>query len=1182
MAGPSGVRLNAAAVGSNHPASGAYSPVNQSSWGTATWALGSTFTAGPGSILEVGVFSKNATNVVLEIYQADTGADAAYDYSMVKGSDNVWRAAVAGAPAYTLYAFRAWGPNWPFNSAWTRGNSFAGYISDCDSLGNRFNPNKVLFDPYTRELSHNTFIPAMAAAGEDYAMYTSGGADVSSTQTYKGPLSNGASVDCRNVDTGHWAPKAVAFVDTTSTGPRPNLKQKDAIIYETHLVGLTKHPSSVNLTTLLSPYSGFQDAANVPDSLRGTYAGAAYMAGYLKDLGFNTVEFLPVQETDNATDSTTAPTTSGGGYWCYFTYGYFAPDRRFASNQSLGGPTAEFKAMVAAFHNAGIEVYLDVVYNHTGEGGVWDSSTAAQAEITFFRGLDNQSYYTLVNGTPKYYWVSTGVGTNVNGGSAPVQQLVTDSLTYWANTMGVDGFRFDEAAEMGRNGSSNFSSTAPLLVAIASLASADGLKIIAEPWDGNDGGEIGNFPAGWACWNGNYRDSVRMYMIGNVTGYVNGAGDLGYADAFYGDYNKMNAEGGPQKSVNMVVCHDGFNMTDLVSYGTPPTSLAWPFGPEQEGGSDNSSSWGGNQTLRRQAIRDFWTYQVLSRGLPMMVWGDEFGRTVNGNNNSYNIDSVATWNNYNMIGSNSPDTVPTGDTTGGSMPYDNNLGTFDGAINGNFAFLQYLLHLRGAHPAFRQQDFTSESITFTNSDGSGGFSQTLTASVEIYVHGSQVGDDDFLVLSNLATSSVTYSVPASPTNTRWVRIIDTGGAFESSSNFWSTSAGSTVTGTCAVGSQSIVVLEAAAQLATISVQPQSVVAIAGQNATFTVAASGTGTLTYQWQGLPMGETTWANLSDGGGLSGTAMATLGVDGVTAGMSGEEFRVAVTNSNGSITSSAASLYVNTGTSGTRLINIATRAQVGTGGNILIPGFVIGGSGTETLMIRADGPSLTTFGVPGALAQPSLTVTNSSGTVVASNTGWGTNANPAQIASIAAQVGAFALASGSADCAVLVNLPAGAYTVQVSGVGGTTGVALAEVYEVASRGTRLVNIATRAQVGTGSNILIPGFVIAGSGTEELLVRGDGPSLTAFGVPGSLAQPSLSVTNSSGAVIASNTGWGTSSNPAQIASVAASVGAFSLASGSADSAQIVYLSPGAYTMQISGVNGMTGVALAEVYEVP
>ena len=1174
----------AAPIGTNHPSGGAYSPVGEATWGSALWPLGATFTSGAGSTLQVAVYSANATNVVLEIYLSDTGADAAYDYTMAKGPDNIWRAAVANAPAFTLYAFRAFGPNWPLNSAWARGNSGSGFISDCDALGNRFNPNKVLFDPYARELSHNTETPAFDAAGEDYAMYTSGGTNVSSTMTYKGPLSNGVAIDCRNVDTGHWAPKSVAFVDSTPTGTKPGISRKDAIIYEAHVKGLTAHPSSVNLTTLLSAYSGFQDAADVPDNLRGTYAGAAYMAGYLKDLGFNTVEFLPVQETDNAADSTTAPSTSGGGYWSYWTYGFFAPDRRYASNQALGGPTAEFKSMVAAFHAAGIEVYLDVVYNHSGEGGVWDTTTAQQAEITFLRGLDNASYYTLVPGTPQFYWVSTGVGTNMNAGSAPVRQLVMDSLNYWTTTMGIDGYRFDEAAELGRNGSSNFSGTAPLLASIAGFSSSSGAKIIAEPWDGNDGGEIGNFPAGWACWNGNYRDSVRMYMTGNVTGYVNGAGDLSYADAFNGDPAKMTAEGGPQMTVNMVVCHDGFNMTDLVSYGTPPSSssLLWPFGPEQDGGADNSSSWGGNQALRRQAVRDFWTFQVLSRGLPMMVWGDEFGRTVNGNNNSYNIDSVATWNNYAMVASASPDTVPTGDTTGGAMPYDNDLGTFSGSINANFSFLQYLLHLRAAHPAFRQGDY-SESITFNNADGSAGFSPTTTASVEIYVHGDQVSDNDFLVLSNMASSPVAFALPAAPAGSNWVKLVDTNSASEANANAWAVGSASSVSGSFTVGGQSIVVLEAVNPTPQISSQPASSTVSAGQNATFTVTAAGTGTLAYQWQELAQGSTAWATVGDGNGLSGTLTPALSVAGAGAAMSGDEFRVVVTDAAGSTTSAPATLYVNSASATVRLVNISARAQVGTGSNILIPGFAISGSGSETLLIRADGPTLATaFNVSGALEAPSRGVYDATGKRVATNTGWGTNTNPSQIASIAASVGAFALPAGSADCALVASLPAGAYTVQVSGVNNTTGVALAEVYEVSSSGTRLVNISTRTQVGTGGNIIIVGFVVSGSGTEQLLVRGDGPALAQFGVPGVLAQPSLSVFDGSGASVAGNTGWTTNTNPSQLASVAASVGAFALTQGSADSAEIVNLQAGAYTMQVSGVNNTTGVALAEAYEVP
>jgi len=352
-------------------------------------------------------------------------------------------------------------------------------------------------------------------------------------------------------------------------------------------------------------------------------------------------------------------------------------------------------------------------------------------------------------------------------------------------------------------------------------------------------------------------------------------------------------------------------------------------------------------------------------------------------------------------------------------------------------------------------------------------------------------------------------------------------------------------------------------------QPVGQTVVAGANAIFSVGASGASPLSYQWN------------FNGSAIPGATRASYTVTNVQPSNAGS-YTVTVANGTGSAASGAAYLTVLPGFPSARLVNISTRAQVGPGANILIPGFVIGGSGTETLLIRADGPGLAQFGVPGALAQPSLSVFDSAGNVIASNTGWGSNPSPDQVASVAASVGAFALAPGSADCALLVSLPAGAYTVEVSGVNNTTGVALAEVYEVSSSGTRLINISTRAQVGTGANIIIPGFVVSGSGLEQLLVRGDGPGLTQFAVPGALAQPSLSVFDNSGKVIASNTAWGTSANPSQISSAAASVGAFPLASGSADSAQIVSLSPGAYTMQISGVNSATGVALAEVYEIP
>lgn len=355
----------------------------------------------------------------------------------------------------------------------------------------------------------------------------------------------------------------------------------------------------------------------------------------------------------------------------------------------------------------------------------------------------------------------------------------------------------------------------------------------------------------------------------------------------------------------------------------------------------------------------------------------------------------------------------------------------------------------------------------------------------------------------------------------------------------------------------------------ILTQPADRLVTAGAGATFQVVASGSPPLTYQWA---------LNGSALAGATGSSYAIASAGPSNAG----SYTVTVTSPAGSVTSAAATLTVNSGSSTARLVNISTRAQVGTGGSILIPGFVISGSGIETLLIRADGPALAQFGLTGLLAQPTLSLLDASGTTVASNTGWATSPDPSQLASVAASVGAFALTAGSNDCALIANLPAGAYTVQMMGTNNTTGVALAEIYEVSSTGTRLANISTRAQVGTGANIIIPGFVISGSGSEQLLVRADGPALAQFGVTGILAQPSLSVFDGADSLVASNTAWGTSSNPSLLASVAGSVGAFALATGSADSAQVVNLPAGAYTVQVAGANGTTGVALAEIYESP
>ncbi len=770
--------------------------IDEGEWATATWGPGGRFVSSDEATF--AVYSKNATKIVLEIYRKPYGEDAVYRYEMAKGSDNYWRAKLRFVTNGTVYAFRVWGPNWPYVSTWQPGTT-NGFLCDVDSAGNRFNPNKVLYDPWALEITHDRNNPsALASAGVDGNVYGTG------PFVYNGKPR-------RQWDTGKVAPKAYLIKDTTSYGTKPAIPQKDAIIYEAHLRGLTMHPSTVNLATILSGFSGFESVVGVPDQYRGTYKGAAYMAKYLKALGYTTIELLPVHETDNDHNP---DNQSGGNYWGYMTYGYFAPDRRYAYDKSPGGPTREFKEMVKAFHDEGLEVYLDVVYNHTGEGGLWGDTNTA--ELTCFRGFDNSEFYALVGGSPQYYWESTGCGNNFNTTKQVVKDLITNSLAYWADEMGVDGFRFDLAPVLGRDSAPDyiFNPNAQLLLDIASLGNSRNIEMIAEAWDTGAGGyQVGNFPAGWGEWNGRYRDQVRRFLKGdgNTTGSDS---DPKFVQVFNGDYGYFNNNGGPHKSVNFIVAHDGFTLMDLVSYNTKQnTTLTWPFGPS-DGGSDNNDSWDSNfygtttsnQMFRRQRLRNFWVVQMFSRGVPMTVYGDEFGRTQNGNNNPYNIDSVATWNNYTMINTDSPHLV----STGGGGSYHNNYGTDSTASglsgkNDLFLFVKKLIALRKDHPVLRQQNYTV-LYDFRKEDGTTYLSDGNRC-VWIRIDGSSIGDSDFLVFVNMWISQVSYTVPLADSGKKWVRIIDTAWWAEDDNNFWETSSAPTITGSYGVNPWSIVVLQ---------------------------------------------------------------------------------------------------------------------------------------------------------------------------------------------------------------------------------------------------------------------------------------------------------------------------------------------------------------------------------------
>ena len=758
-------------LGFNYPASGAYSVADKDSWADATYKLGAAIdTDGNGTF---AVYSKNATKILLEIYEKAYGEDAKYDYWMVKGSDNIWRAKITNIPNGTLYAFRAWGANWNYSEEWTRGGSAKGFTKDYDSKGNRFNPNKVLFDPYAKEISHDKSNPT--ALGEyDGGMYGTG------AENYKGAAR-------RNFDTGKYASKSVVVADTTSFGTKPKIPQEKAIIYEAHARGITKHPSSAKLASILSGIDGFDGVANIPDEYRGTYKGAGMLAPYLKALGVNTIELLPVHESDNDCNPDDNP---GGNYWAYMTYGYFAPDRRYSSDKSYGGPTKEFKEMVAAFHNAGMEVYLDVVFNHSGEGGTWygEKDNYNTAELTFMRGLDNSTYYSLTKDAAGY-WETTGCGNNLQCDNATVRNFIIDSLAYWIDEMGVDGYRFDLAPVIGREKVGNewvYSKSAKTILDIIKLGEEKDAEMIAEAWDCQwpGGYQVGNFPDGWGEWNGRFRDALRGFV---------GAGNRGSTnDYINGDYNNFNDQGGPHKSVNFVVAHDGFTLADLCSYGGAGNAqngvLTWPFGPSDGGNGDNNSldfvNWTDENTQKaskRQAARNYIAIQMMSRGVPMIVWGDEFSRTQNGNNNPYNIDSVATWSNYNMINTKAPHKV----ATGGDGEYHNNFGTFNNTynVNGNFMFMKYMLNLRAEDPTFSQTDY-KVPYYFKKEDGK---TDLLDGDKCVWLHidGSKVTDgNEYLVFMNMYTGEVPFTVPTAGNGKSWARIADTQSYFENELNCW--------------------------------------------------------------------------------------------------------------------------------------------------------------------------------------------------------------------------------------------------------------------------------------------------------------------------------------------------------------------------------------------------------------
>ncbi len=529
------------------------------------------------------LFSANATKVELCIF--DEGGQTELErIELPEFTDEVWHGYVHDARPGTTYAYRVHGPYAP-------------------EEGHRFNHNKLLLDPYARahvgELSWHpeVFGYTLGAKNDDLSF------DTRDSAPYM--------PKCRVVDP--------AF--TWGRAKKPSVPWERTIFYETHVRGFTKkHPL-------------------VPEDMRGTFAGLALkdVVDYVKSLGVTSVELLPIHTFINDDFLLNKGLTN---YWGYNTIGFFAPDPRYAHNPAFA--FAEFKEMVARLHDAGLEVILDVVYNHTAEGNERGATLS-------FRGIDNASYYRLMPDQKRFYINDTGTGNTMNLSHPRVIQMVTDSLRYWAQEMQVDGFRFDLGTILARE-PDGFDHESGFLKACSQDPVLSGVKLIAEPWDCGPGGyQVGGFPPGWAEWNDKYRDTVRDFWKGDVPPKAIAPRLCASADAF----NKRGRK--PWSSVNFITAHDGFTLNDVVSYNEKHNDAN---GEDNKDGSDSNRSWNHGAEgltedeaiceLRNRQMRNMMATLLLSQGTPMILAGDEFARTQDGNNNAYCQDNGLSWVNWDV------------------------------------------------------------------------------------------------------------------------------------------------------------------------------------------------------------------------------------------------------------------------------------------------------------------------------------------------------------------------------------------------------------------------------------------------------------------------------------------------------------------------------------------------------
>ncbi len=650
------------------------------------------------------LFSRHATMVILLLFDAveDTKpSQTIYLEPKKHRTGDIWHCHIQDIGAGAYYLYRVDGP----------------YIPE---KGFRFNINKVLIDPYAKALSDSTYWQMQEGMGYNPNMP---GED----------LSFSANDDIEN------HPKCIVVDDAFDwQGDKPlNYPLRFSVLYETHVRGFTKHKS-----------------ARVENP--GTYLGLIEKIPYFKELGVTSIELLPVQEFNERELPRTNPRTGEvlKNYWGYSTVAFFAPKSSYASDQSPAGAVREFKEMVRAFHKAGLEVILDIVFNHTAEGN--------EKGPTFsFRGIDNTIYYIL-DKNKRYYKNFSGCGNTLNCNHPVVRSFIIDCLRYWVVEMHVDGFRFDLGSILGRDQEGNLMENPPMLERIAEDPVLRNTKIIAEAWDAGGAYQVGWFPGGrWAEWNDRYRDDIRKFWRGDAHETRHFATRVsGSSDLYLRDGRK------PFHSINFITSHDGFTMNDLVSYEQKHNE---ENGEDSRDGSNAnySSNYGYEghtvnpviEAIRERQIRNFFATLLLSLGTPMLLGGDEFRRTQHGNNNAYCQDNDVSWFNWELLEKNK-------------------------AI---FRFVKQLIALRLRHPTFLRPEFyTGENgsyaipdISWFNHKGDEPDWNNECKGLAFRVDGSKADtwadrdDNDFLFMVNAGMRPLIFTLPEALEDKKWVRVIDT-------------------------------------------------------------------------------------------------------------------------------------------------------------------------------------------------------------------------------------------------------------------------------------------------------------------------------------------------------------------------------------------------------------------------